>query len=52
MKKPPRRADDQLITPWVFFRYMVVGLYVGFATVGSFVYWYTIYNSSIVSSIK
>ena len=40
MKRPPRRADDQLITPWVFFRYMVVGLYVGFATVGIFCYWY------------
>merc|ERR1711998_222340 len=21
MKKPPRRADDQLISPWIFFRY-------------------------------
>ena len=41
MRKPPRRADDSLITPWVFFRYMVVGLYVGFATVGAFAAWYT-----------
>lgn len=40
MKKLPRRADDSLITPWVFFRYMVVGIYVGFACVGVFVYWY------------
>ena len=46
MRKPPRRADDQLITPWVFFRYMVVGLYVGFATVGSFAYWYVAYDWS------
>ncbi|KAL0723736.1 hypothetical protein Bca4012_038335 [Brassica carinata] len=23
MKKPPRRSDDSLITPWIFFRYMV-----------------------------
>ena len=36
----------QLITPWVFFRYMVVGLYVGFATVGVFGYWYTAYDWS------
>lgn len=42
MKKPPRRADDQLITSWVFFRYMVIGLYVGLATVGIFVYWYLV----------
>merc|ERR1719478_36259 len=46
MEKPPRRADDQLITPWVFFRYMIVGLYVGFATVGVFVYWYVAYDWS------
>lgn len=44
MKKPPRRADDQLITGWVFFRYMVIGVYVGFATVGIFVYWYMFYD--------
>eukprot|EP00445_Apocalathium_hangoei_P045164 CAMPEP_0203988354 /NCGR_PEP_ID=MMETSP0360-20130528/7328_1 /ASSEMBLY_ACC=CAM_ASM_000342 /TAXON_ID=268821 /ORGANISM="Scrippsiella Hangoei, Strain SHTV-5" /LENGTH=1046 /DNA_ID=CAMNT_0050928077 /DNA_START=120 /DNA_END=3260 /DNA_ORIENTATION=+ len=40
MQKPPRRKDDNLISGWVFFRYMVVGLYVGFATVGVFIYWY------------
>lgn len=40
MKKPPRDADDQLISGWVFFRYMVIGVYVGFATVGVFIYWY------------
>mmetsp|Transcript_9814 Transcript_9814/g.26681 ORF Transcript_9814/g.26681 Transcript_9814/m.26681 type:complete len:1042 (-) Transcript_9814:320-3445(-) len=44
MRKPPRSRDDQLITPWVFFRYMVVGAYVGFATVGIFVYWYLYYD--------
>jgi len=41
MQKPPRKGDDNLITQWVFFRYMVVGMYVGFATVGIFVWWYT-----------
>lgn len=40
MKKPPRRADDALLNGWVFFRYMVIGSYVGIATVGIFVYWY------------
>lgn len=41
MKHQPRRADENLISGWVFFRYMIVGLYVGIATVGIFVYWYT-----------
>ena len=40
MQKPPRRPDEQLITPWVFIRYMVIGAYVGFATVGVFVVWF------------
>jgi Ca2+-transporting ATPase len=44
MKKPPRRADDQLISGWVFFRYMVIGIYVGMATVGIFIYWYMYAN--------
>merc|ERR1711920_461378 len=44
MKKPPRRADDVLINGWVFFRYMVVGIYVGFACVGVFAYWYVYYE--------
>jgi len=41
MLKPPRRKDDNLISGWVFFRYMVIGLYVGVATVGIFIYWYS-----------
>ncbi|KAG2323991.1 hypothetical protein Bca52824_006719 [Brassica carinata] len=36
MKKPPRRSDDSLITPSILFRYMVIGMYVGFAMVGIF----------------
>ncbi|KAM7279915.1 hypothetical protein ACFE04_007049 [Oxalis oulophora] len=41
MKKPPRRSDDSLISPWILFRYLVIGLYVGVATVGVFIIWYT-----------
>jgi Ca2+-transporting ATPase len=40
MKKPPRRRDEQLITTWVFIRYMIVGCYVGVATVAAFAIWY------------
>eukprot|EP00897_Mesotaenium_endlicherianum_P010467 jgi/Mesen1/9449/ME000626S08697 len=41
MRRPPRRSDDALINAWVFFRYMVIGVYVGVATVGVFAVWYT-----------
>lgn len=41
MKKPPRRSDDSLITAWILFRYLVIGFYVGAATVGIFIIWYT-----------
>jgi len=47
MLKPPRGKDDALINNWVFFRYMVIGLYVGFATVGIFVFWYTNYEDFV-----
>ncbi|XP_051147147.1 calcium-transporting ATPase, endoplasmic reticulum-type isoform X2 [Andrographis paniculata] len=46
MQKPPRKSSDALIDSWVLFRYMVgfglvIGSYVGVATVGVFVLWYT-----------
>merc|ERR1711931_555980 len=40
MEKMPRGADETLITPWLFFRYMVIGGYVGAATVGASSYWF------------
>jgi len=40
MDKPPRSADETLITPWLFFRYMAIGVYVGAATVGGAAYWF------------
>ncbi|KAA8518838.1 hypothetical protein F0562_016388 [Nyssa sinensis] len=41
MKKAPRRSNDSLINAWTLFRYLVIGLYVGIATVGIFIIWYT-----------
>ncbi|KAH9731368.1 calcium-transporting ATPase 2 endoplasmic reticulum-type [Citrus sinensis] len=41
MQKPPRKIDDALINSWVLLRYLVIGSYVGIATVGIFVLWYT-----------
>ena len=46
MRRPPRKSDEPLITSWVFFRYLVIGLYVGMATVGIFVYWFVFYSGA------
>jgi len=40
MNKPPRSSEETLITPWLFFRYMAIGIYVGAATVGGAAYWF------------
>jgi len=40
MDKKPRSPKESLITPWLFFRYMAVGAYVGAATVGASVWWF------------
>ncbi|XP_057981508.1 calcium-transporting ATPase, endoplasmic reticulum-type [Malania oleifera] len=41
MQKLPRKSDDTLINSWILFRYLVIGSYVGIATVGIFILWYT-----------
>ena len=41
MTKRPRKKDENLINTWTMVRYLVVGLYVGIATVGVFAIWYT-----------
>lgn len=45
MQKPPRRQDDELISFWILVRYLLVGLYVGLATVAVFIYWYCFDNN-------
>jgi Ca2+ transporting ATPase len=44
MTRPPRSASESLISPWLFFRYMAVGLYVGAGTVGGAMWWFLIYD--------
>jgi len=46
MIKPPRKRDDNIIGGWALTRFMVVGIYIGIATVGIFCYWYTAYDWS------
>ena len=41
MQRPPRRQDDALLSRWTLARYVVIGGYVGAATVGIFGLWYT-----------
>ncbi|CAG0882368.1 unnamed protein product [Cyprideis torosa] len=40
MERPPRKADEGLISGWLFFRYMAIGGYVGAGTVGAAAWWF------------
>jgi Ca2+ transporting ATPase len=44
MKRQPRKRDEPLISGWLFFRYMVIGTYVGLATVAGYAWWF-MYNA-------
>lgn len=44
MKRPPRKRDEPLVGGWLFFRYMVIGTYVGLATVGGYAWWFMFYE--------
>lgn len=43
MKRRPRKRDEALIGGWLFFRYLVIGTYVGLATVAGYAWWF-MYN--------
>jgi len=40
MEKPPRGRNEEIVNGWMFFRYMVIGIYVGFSTVFGAIWWY------------
>ena len=44
MRRPPRSRDEALVSGWLFFRYMVIGIYVGGATVFGYAWWF-MFNS-------
>ncbi|TGZ85617.1 calcium ATPase [Ascodesmis nigricans] len=44
MRRPPRARDEALVGGWLFFRYMVIGTYVGAATVFGYA-WHFMMNS-------
>ncbi|KAI0428817.1 putative calcium P-type ATPase [Xylaria sp. FL1042] len=43
MRRRPRKRDEALIGGWLFFRYLVIGTYVGLATVAGYAWWF-MYN--------
>ena len=44
MRRPPRKRDEALVGGWLFFRYMVIGTYVGAATVFGYAWWFMYYS--------
>lgn len=44
MARPPRRASEPLVTPWLLLRYIVIGTYVGLATVAASAWWFLYYE--------
>jgi Ca2+ transporting ATPase len=44
MRRTPRKRDEPLVSGWLFFRYMVVGTYVGAATVFGYAWYLMLYS--------
>lgn len=42
MTRPPRSANEGLISSWLFFRYLAIGGYVGFGTVFAAGWWFVL----------
>lgn len=52
MSSPPRQASSPIIDRWMLTRYIIVGVYVGLATVLGYVWWYTSYESGPLISFE
>ncbi|GEM09469.1 calcium-transporting ATPase [Rhodotorula toruloides] len=44
MRRPPRSSKEPLISGWLFFRYLIIGIYVGCATVFGYAWWFMFYK--------
>lgn len=45
MRRTPRGRNERLVDGWLFFRYLVIGIYVGLATVGGYAWYFMFFNS-------
>ena len=45
MRKAPRSSKEPIVTKWLFVRYMIVGIYVGCATVFAYAWWFMFYHA-------
>ena len=43
MRQRPRSPREQIVDRWLLIRYLIIGVYVGIATVGSFGWWFMSY---------
>uniref|UniRef100_A0A0E0D650 Calcium-transporting ATPase n=1 Tax=Oryza meridionalis TaxID=40149 RepID=A0A0E0D650_9ORYZ len=40
MTVKPRKVNEAVVNGWLFFRYLIIGAYVGLATIAGFVWWF------------
>ncbi|ETO09386.1 Ca-transporting ATPase [Reticulomyxa filosa] len=45
MTIPPRGRTEKIINGWTFFRYLLIGSYVGIATIAGFYWWFCWYSN-------
>lgn len=45
MRVPPRSSREPLISKWLFIRYLIIGVYVGVATVAGYAWWFMFYDN-------
>ncbi|GMP88286.1 hypothetical protein CsSME_00040325 [Camellia sinensis var. sinensis] len=39
------RVNEAVVSGWLFFRYLVIGAYVGLATIAGFIWWFVFADS-------
>ena len=44
MREPPRRTEEPIVNGWLFARYLIIGAYVGFATVMGYLWWFHVHG--------
>jgi Ca2+ transporting ATPase len=44
MQQPPRPNNEHIVNGWLLFRYLVIGTYVGIATIAGLIWWYMFYS--------